>query len=78
MLATATVGGYPDTSAATTKNFFTVTFNDGECSEPSVQQDGTTFVDSGPVRGCYAFSPSGGGTRQFEQTVHASVKSPFE
>ena len=78
MLATATVGGYPDTSAATTKNFFTVKFNDGECPEPSVQQDGTTFIYSGPVRGCYAFSPSGGGTRQFERTVQASVKSPFE
>tara|TARA_R110001592_G_scaffold363248_4_gene682171 strand:- start:21633 stop:22727 length:1095 start_codon:yes stop_codon:yes gene_type:complete len=51
MVATAIVGGYPDTSASTTKNFFTVTA--GSVTPP----DGAV-VYTGTVRGCSGFADS--------------------
>ncbi|MFV2065049.1 MAG: hypothetical protein ACC726_16285, partial [Chloroflexota bacterium] len=72
MLATAVVGGYPDTSASTTKNSLTVTSNDGSPPLPGLQVDGSSYTYSGPVRGCSAFA-SASGLTAFEQAVVASV-----
>lgn len=66
MVGTAIVGGYPDTSAATTKNFFTVT------PEPVLAPAGAT-VYTGTVRGCNSFVDPGSVTL-LEQAVQASVK----
>ncbi len=56
MLATATVGGYPDTTASTTKNLLTVVSNDGTPPAPGVSNDGSTYTYVGPVKGCSGFT----------------------
>jgi len=71
MVGTAIVGGCPDTSAATTRNFFTVT------PEPVPAQAGAVHVYTGRVRGCHDFADRNG-VEQFEQAVQASVKSPLK
>ena len=66
MVGTVTVGGYPDTSASTTQNFFTVT------PEPvSTLEDDTVY--NGAVRGCYGFADPDTVTL-LEQAVQGSVK----
>lgn len=66
MHGAAVVGGYPDTSAATTKNFFTVT------PEP-VQRPQDATVYTGTVRGCTSFVDLDSVTL-LEESVQASVK----
>ena len=70
MVGTAIVGGYPDTSAATTRNFFTVT------PEPVPADEGAVDVYTGRVRGCHDFVDRNG-VEKFEQAVQTSVKSPL-
>lgn len=77
MLATATVGGYPDTSASTTKNSLTVVSSSGTPVAPSAQADGSTHTFTGPVRGCTAFATDDG-QAAFEGAVAASIVSPAE
>lgn len=72
MVATATVGGYPDTSASTTKNLLTVVTNDGAPPEPGVSTDGSTYSHVGPVKGCTGFTTSAE-LAGFEQAVIDSV-----
>jgi len=74
MLATATVGGYPDTSASTTSNTLVVTSQDGTTPSSSATSDGSTYAFAGPVRGCQAFA-SDDGVAAFEQAVRASVRA---
>jgi len=76
MVAVATVAGYPDTNAATTKNFFTVTplSERTEPAESGVQQDGSAMTYTGRVRGCYAFA-STTGVREFVKAVEDSVEA---
>lgn len=66
MQGTAIVGGYPDTSAATTQNFFTVT------PEPVQPPQGDT-VYIGTVRGCTGFVDQDSVTL-LEEAVQASVR----
>jgi inosine-uridine nucleoside N-ribohydrolase len=72
MVATATVGGYPDTSASTSKNSLTVMPTTGTSPTPGVQNDGSTYTYTGPVRGCSGFAASGG-VQSFEQAVADSI-----
>lgn len=72
MLATATVGGYPDTSASTSKNTLTVVSSGEASPTPEVQVDGSTYTYTGAVRGCSAFRALNGASA-FEQTVADSV-----
>lgn len=65
MVGTVIVGGYPDTSAATTTNFFTVT------SDP-VAITGDATVYSGVVRGCSGFKDADS-VNLLESAVEASV-----
>ena len=66
MVATAIVGGYPDTSAATTKNFFTVTV--GPVATPA---DATVYT--GTVTGCSGFVDADT-VNLLENAVHDSVQ----
>ncbi|CAA0096819.1 Pyrimidine-specific ribonucleoside hydrolase RihA [Halioglobus japonicus] len=65
-VATAIVGGYPDTSASTTKNFFTVT------ASPVTPPEGAT-VYTGSVRGCSGFVDADS-VDSLEETVQASIR----
>jgi hypothetical protein len=72
MTAIATVGGYPDTSASTTKNSLSVMSSDGSTPDPGVQVDGSTYTYVGPVRGCSDFA-STDGVKLFEEAVSQSI-----
>ncbi len=66
MVGTVIVGGYPDMSASTTKNFFTVT-------PAPVQTSASDNVYIGVVRGCHGFADSNTVTF-LEQAVQSSIK----
>lgn len=69
MYATAIVGGYPNTDAATTQNFLSVSFLPADT--PNTASGARTY--GGVVRGCYGFSEPGG-QQAFEDAVSDSVK----